>query len=56
LIVDQRAGLSNKDQGAARDREGDQFHIDTPFYVSDGQPGYGGDNAEINSKLNPLER
>jgi hypothetical protein len=30
LIVDQRAGLSKKDQGAARDREGDQFHIDTP--------------------------
>jgi len=30
LIVDQRAGLSDKDQSAARDREGDQFHVDTP--------------------------
>jgi hypothetical protein len=29
-MVDQRAGLSKKDQGAARDREGDQFHIDAP--------------------------
>jgi hypothetical protein len=28
--VDQRAGLSNKDQRAARDRECDQFHGVTP--------------------------
>jgi hypothetical protein len=30
VIVDQRAGLPKKDQRAARDREGDQFHVDTP--------------------------
>ena len=30
LVVDQRAGLSNKDQRAARDRECDQFHGVTP--------------------------
>jgi hypothetical protein len=30
MIVDQRAGLPKEDQRAARDREGDQFHIDTP--------------------------
>jgi hypothetical protein len=56
LIVDQRAGLSKKDQRAARDREGDQFHIDTPVTSRTDRGDMGAVTAEFNSELSPPEQ
>ena len=52
MIVDQRAGLPKEDQRAARDREGDQFHIDTPVR-SRTTPKVGAAGAKINGELEP---
>jgi len=48
LVVDQRAGLSDEDQRAARDRECDQFHGCYSCHVSDVPPRYGGSGADFN--------